>query len=88
MNVAMGKTSPQYHVIFDDKFETVISLEEGHWLERERENILCLKQECYKEVDFDDNVQQILPPLASILADQQQSLQEDYNKYIPTILDH
>ncbi len=30
MNVATGKISLQYHVIFDNKFETVISLEE--WL--------------------------------------------------------
>jgi hypothetical protein len=71
MNVATGKISPQYHVIFDDKFETVISLEEGHSLERKRENIICLKQECYKKVDYDENCQQLLPPLASILTDQQ-----------------
>jgi hypothetical protein len=35
MNVAMGKISLPYHVIFDDKFETVISLEEGLLLEKE-----------------------------------------------------
>jgi hypothetical protein len=87
MNVAMGKISPQYHVIFDKKFETVISLEEGLLLEKEWEYILCLKQECYKEVDYDDNSQQLLPPLASILADQQQALHEDYNEYIPMTLD-
>ncbi len=26
MNVNTGKTSPQFHVIFDDKFETVVSM--------------------------------------------------------------
>jgi hypothetical protein len=55
MNVAMGKISPQYHVIFDDKFETVISIEEGLLLEKEWENILCLKRKCYKDMDYNDN---------------------------------
>jgi hypothetical protein len=87
MNVAMGKISPQYNVIFDNEFETVISLEEGLSLEKEWENILCLKQECYKEVDYNDNSQQLLPPLASILANQQQALHDDYNEYIPMTLD-
>jgi hypothetical protein len=87
MNVVTGKISQQYHAIFDNKFETVISLEKGLLLEKEWEYILCLKQECYKVVDYDDNSQQLLPPLASILADQQQALHEDYNKYIPMTLD-
>ena len=26
MNVDTGKISPQFHVIFDDKFETVVSM--------------------------------------------------------------
>jgi hypothetical protein len=43
MNVATGEISLQYHVIFDNKFETVISLEEWLSLEKEWENILCLK---------------------------------------------
>jgi hypothetical protein len=54
---------------------------------REWENILCLKQECYNDVDYDDNGQQLLPLLASILVDQQQALHEDYNEYIPMTLD-
>jgi hypothetical protein len=85
MNVATGKISPQYHVIFYNKFETVISLKEGLLLEKEWENILCPK--CYKEVDYNDNGQQLLPPLTSILADQQQALHEDHNKHIPMTLD-
>ncbi len=38
-------------------------------------------------MDYDDNGLQLLPPLASILADQQQALHEDYNKYILMMLD-
>ncbi len=38
-------------------------------------------------MDYNDNGQQLLPPLASVLADQQQTLHEDYNKYIPMTLD-
>ncbi len=37
-------------------------------------------------MDYDDNGQQLLPPLASILPDQQQALHEDYNEYIPMTL--
>jgi hypothetical protein len=38
-------------------------------------------------VEYDDNGQQLLPPLAFILADQQQALNKDYSKYIPMTLD-
>ncbi len=38
-------------------------------------------------MDYDDNSLQLLPPSASILADQQQALHKDYNKYISMTLD-
>ncbi len=45
MNVDTGKISPQFHVIFDDKFETVLSMTLGDSIDDQWKLIFCLKQE-------------------------------------------
>jgi hypothetical protein len=53
MNVDTGKISPQFHVIFDDKFETVVSMNSEELIGEQWKSIFCLKQECFKDVDYD-----------------------------------
>ncbi len=53
LNVQTGKISPQYHVIFDNKFETVNSLSPTESLEKQWAQIFCLNQECFLDVDYD-----------------------------------
>jgi len=48
MNVDTGKISPQFHVIFDDKFETVVSITSDILLDEQWKSIFCLGRECYK----------------------------------------
>ena len=66
MNVDTGKISPQFHVIFDDKFETVVSIMSDISLDEQCKSIFCLGRECYKDVDYDENGIAILPPLTSL----------------------
>ncbi len=66
MNVDTGKISPQFHVIFDDKFETVLSMALGDSIDDQWKLIFCLKQECFEDVDFNEDGNAILPPLTSI----------------------
>jgi hypothetical protein len=42
LNVQTGEISPQYHVIFDNKFETVNSLSPTKSLEKQWAQIFCL----------------------------------------------
>jgi hypothetical protein len=42
LNVTTGKISPQYHVIFDDKFEIVHSLSNDNSVEQQWQNVLKL----------------------------------------------
>jgi hypothetical protein len=53
MNVVMGKISPQFHVIFDDKFETVVSANSTMPINKQWLNIFCVGRECYGDVDYD-----------------------------------
>jgi hypothetical protein len=66
MNVDTGKISPQFQVIFDDKFEKVLSMALGDSIGDQWKLIFCLKRECFEDVDFDEDGNEILPPLTSI----------------------
>jgi hypothetical protein len=66
MNVDSGKISPQFHVIFDDKFETVLSLAPEESIGDQWKSILRLKRECFADVDVNENGNEIIPPLTSI----------------------
>jgi hypothetical protein len=66
MNVDTGKIFPQFHVIFDDKFETVLSIALGDSIDDRWKSTFHLKQECFEDVDFDEDGNAILPPLTSI----------------------
>jgi flagellar hook-associated protein 3 FlgL len=52
MNVDTGKISPQFHIIFDDKFETVVSLSSEDSLGDQLKAIFHLDRECYEDVDY------------------------------------
>ena len=67
LNVVTGHISPQFHVIFDDKFETVNSLPIDQPLNKLWAEIFRLGCECCLDVDYDENDQRIIPPLLDII---------------------
>jgi hypothetical protein len=66
MNTDTGKISPQFHVIFDDEFQTVVSDNSSVLLSEQWRNILHLGRECFAKVDYDNSGNAILPPLTSV----------------------
>jgi hypothetical protein len=67
LSVQTGKISPQYHVIFDDKFETVNSLLATESLDKQWPQIFCLEQECFLDMDYDKNENAIQPLLSELI---------------------
>ncbi len=67
LNVDRGHISPQFHVIFDNKIETVTSLAIGEPLDKQLADIVWLGRECFLDVDYDVNDQPILPSLLDII---------------------
>ena len=67
LNVETGHNSPQFHVIFDNKFETVNSLAMDQPLDRQWADIFWLGRECFLDVDYDENGRPILPSLSDII---------------------
>ena len=55
LNVRTGKISPQYHVIFDDKFETVTSLPPGDSIGKQWDRLFKLERECYLDEEYDSD---------------------------------
>jgi hypothetical protein len=57
LNVRTGKISPQYHVVFDDKFETVPSLPDGQDLGEQWNHIFSLgcEAEFFLDLEHDEN---------------------------------
>ena len=53
LNVKTGKISPQYHVIFDDKFATVNSLPTEDSLSEQWSKIFKLGREFYLDITYD-----------------------------------
>ncbi len=58
LNISTRKITPQFHVVFDDKFQTVMSLPQGTTLRDEWLNILAFGNDCFLDVDkeMDDNL--------------------------------
>jgi hypothetical protein len=67
LNVDMGRISPQFHVIFEDKFETVTSLVIEEHLDKQWADIFWFRRECFLGVNYDVNDQPILPSLSDII---------------------
>jgi hypothetical protein len=58
MNVDTGKISPQFHIIFNNKFETVVSMYSEDSLGDLWKAIFHLDCECYEDVDYNKIVMQ------------------------------
>ncbi len=67
LNIDMGQISPQFHVIFGNKFKTVTSLAIGEPLDKQWADIFWLGRECFLDVNYDVNDQPILPLLSDII---------------------
>jgi hypothetical protein len=67
LNVESRHISPQFHVNFDDKFETVHSLPSNQPLHQQWAKIFSLGCECFADMGYDENDQPILPPLSDII---------------------
>jgi hypothetical protein len=65
--VNTGYISPQFHVIFDDKFETVNSLPAEQTLDKQWAEIIKLGRECFLDIDYDKNDLPILPSLSDLI---------------------
>ena len=55
LNVATGKISPQYHVVFDDTFSTVNSLPTEDSIEDQWARIFKLDREFYLDMEYDED---------------------------------
>ncbi len=66
-NVETGKISPQYHVIFDNKFKTVHSLPDNKALEKQWTMIVRLGHEYFLDVDFDNNGNPIVSTMSELI---------------------
>ena len=62
-----GYISPQFHVIFDDKFETVNSLPADQPLDKQWAEILTLGRECFLDINYDKNDRPLLPSLSDLI---------------------
>jgi hypothetical protein len=67
LNVATGHTSPQFHVIFDNKFETINSLPLHQPLKKQWAQIITFGRECFMDVNYDESNHPILPSLSDII---------------------
>ena len=55
-NLHTGHVSPQYHVVFDDKFETVFSNgKTDEEFDKLYEQLFVNQRECYVEEEYDEN---------------------------------
>ena len=55
LNVTTGKISPQYHVVFNDKFATVNSLPTEDSLKNQWARIFKLGGEFYLDIEYNDD---------------------------------
>jgi hypothetical protein len=67
LNVSTGFISPQFHVIFDDKFETVHSLPLDQPLDKQWADIFKLGRECFLDIDYDESDRPLLPSLSDLI---------------------
>ena len=67
LNLRTGRISPQYHVIFDDKFETVHSVPLGEKVSSQWDKIFSLDCELFLEKEYDKDGRPVtshIPPLS------------------------
>ncbi len=62
-----GYKSLPFHVIFDDKFETVNSLPDDQPLDKQWAEILTLGRECFLDINYDKNDRPLLPSLSDLI---------------------
>ena len=55
LNTSTGKISPQYHVVFDDKFATVNSLPTEDSIDTQWKRIFKLRREFYLDIEYDSD---------------------------------
>jgi hypothetical protein len=67
LNVETGKISPQYHVIFDDKFKIVHSLPDIATLDKQWRTVLRSGYECFLDADFDDYGNPKVPTMLDLI---------------------
>jgi hypothetical protein len=88
LNVTMGKISPQFHVIFDDKFSTVHSLPVDQPLTMQWSQLLQLGHESFTDLDYGVNGEPILPSLLEITRSYSEQCQQqnDLHNFQPRML--
>ncbi len=69
LNMATGNLSPQYHIIFDDKFSTVNLLPAEDSLETQWTSIFKLQQECCLDLEYDEEGKLIAEDMPKLDAD-------------------
>ena len=80
LNVHTGKISPQYHVIFDDTFETVTSKPPSGHLDKQWERLFKLDREFYLDVEYNEDgtlKTSHLPPLDQDWLDPTAAMEHD-----------
>ncbi len=99
LNIVTGKISLQFHIIFDDKFQTVASLPTGTTLHDKWLNILVFSHDCFlDDQDTLDDTRQLrqeftgwltppaMPPLPSF--DSPSSSLDTNAQALPIIVEH
>jgi hypothetical protein len=67
LNVAKGRISPQFHFIFDNKFETYHSLTVDELLDKQWARIIQLGWECFMDIDYNENDKPIIPTVSDVI---------------------
>ena len=88
LNVTTGRISPQFHVIFDDKFDTVHSLPVDQPLTEQWNQILCLGHDSFTDLDYGEDGEPILPTLSDIARSysEQRQQRNDLQVFQPRML--
>jgi hypothetical protein len=67
LNIATGHISPQFHLIFNDKFEIVNLLPLDPPFDKQWAQIFQMGCKCFMDIDYDENDRPILPSLSDIM---------------------
>ncbi len=88
LNVTTGWISPQFHVIFDDKFDTVHSLPVDQPLTEQWNQILRLGHDSFTDLDYGEDGEPILPTLLDVTRSysEQRQRRNDLQVFQPCML--
>jgi hypothetical protein len=88
INVTTRRISPQFHVIFDDKFDTVHSLPVDQPLTEQWNQILRLGHDSFTDLDYREDGEPILPTLSDIARSysEQRQRRNDLQVFQPRML--